>query len=91
MSGALFQYPGAVVMTLVGAGAAKFLTNPPGWLNGIVAGLSAVGVALVASATKGLLLKLCNTNVGFFGAGWGLGLGGNKIHVLGPGVCTVMC
>ncbi|KXZ42994.1 hypothetical protein GPECTOR_108g189 [Gonium pectorale] len=63
LSGALFQYPGAVVMTLVGAGAANFLTNPPGWLEGIVAGLSAVGVALVASATKGLLLKLCNTNV----------------------------
>ncbi|GLC61310.1 hypothetical protein PLESTB_001742100 [Pleodorina starrii] len=63
MSGALFQYPGAIVMTVVGAGAAKWLTDPPGWLNGIVAGLSAVGVALVASASKGLLLKLCNTNV----------------------------
>lgn len=63
LSGALFQYPGAVVMTVVGAGAAAFLTNPPGWLAGIVAGVSAVGVALVASASKGLLLKLCNTNV----------------------------
>ncbi|KAG2492746.1 hypothetical protein HYH03_008912 [Edaphochlamys debaryana] len=63
LSGALFQYPGAFVMTLVGAGAANFLTNPPGWLDGIVAGLSAVGVALVASAAKGLLLKLCNTHV----------------------------
>jgi hypothetical protein len=63
MSGALFQYPGAVVMTVVGAGAANFLTNPPGWLSGIVMGLSAVGVALVASAAKGLLMKLCNTNV----------------------------
>ncbi|GIL47404.1 hypothetical protein Vafri_4228 [Volvox africanus] len=63
LSGALFQYPGAVVMTLVGAGAAKWLTDPPGWLEGIVAGLSAVGVALVASATKGLLMKLCNTKI----------------------------
>lgn len=62
LSGALFQYPGAVVMTVVGAGAAAFLTNPPGWLEGIVAGVSAVGVALVASASKGLLMKLCNTN-----------------------------
>lgn len=50
-------------MTVVGAGAAAFLTNPPGWLEGIVAGVSAVGVALVASASKGLLMKLCNTNV----------------------------
>ncbi|KAG2453749.1 hypothetical protein HYH02_001960 [Chlamydomonas schloesseri] len=63
MSGALFQYPGAIVMTVVGAGAAKWLTDPPGWLEGIVMGLSAVGVALVASATKGMLMKLCNTNV----------------------------
>jgi hypothetical protein len=79
MSGALFQYPGAVVMTLVGAGAAKFLTDPPGWLEGIVAGLSAVGVALVASASKGLLMKLCNTNVSRRdlrkGRGGGLGRG----------------
>lgn len=50
-------------MTVVGAGAAKWLTNPPGWLAGIVMGLSAVGVAMVASATKGMLMKLCNTNV----------------------------
>ncbi|GLI64225.1 hypothetical protein VaNZ11_007423 [Volvox africanus] len=63
LSGALFQYPGAVVMTAVGAGAAKFLTDDRKWLNGIVAGLSAVGVALVASAAKGLLMKLCNTKV----------------------------
>ncbi|KAG2490382.1 hypothetical protein HYH03_011183 [Edaphochlamys debaryana] len=63
LSGALFQYPGAVIMTVVGAGAAKWLTDPPGWLAGIVAGLSAVGVAMVASAAKGLLMKLCNTNV----------------------------
>ncbi|GIL78703.1 hypothetical protein Vretifemale_8108 [Volvox reticuliferus] len=63
MSGALFQYPGAVVMTVVGAGAARFLTDNRKWLDGIVAGLSAVGVALVASAAKGLLMKLCNTKV----------------------------
>lgn len=33
--------------------------DPPAWLLGCVAGVSAVGVALVASAAKGLLNKTC--------------------------------
>ncbi len=61
MSGALFQYPGAIIMTAVGVGAAKVLGDPAPWLQGLTSGVSAVGVALVASAAKGLLMKLCNT------------------------------
>lgn len=38
LSGVLFQYPGAIVMTVVGVGAANYLVNPAGWLRGIVAG-----------------------------------------------------
>jgi chromate transporter len=59
LSGALFQYPGAVIMTAVGVFAARFLANPQGWLAGLTAGVSAVGVAMVASAGKGMASKLC--------------------------------
>ena len=60
LSGALFQWPGAVIMTAVGVGAAAALENPSGWLNGLTAGVSAVGVALVASAAKAMAGKLCS-------------------------------
>lgn len=59
LGGALFQYPGAVIMTGFGIASAKALNNPPAWLAGCASGVSAVGVALVASASKGLLMKVC--------------------------------
>lgn len=59
LSGALFQYPGALIMTGFGIAAAKVLATPPPWLAGCASGVSAVGVALVAVATKGLLVKTC--------------------------------
>ncbi|KAG0610833.1 hypothetical protein M758_7G095400 [Ceratodon purpureus] len=61
LSGILFQYPGAILMTAVGVFAAKKLENPQGWLEGIAAGVAAVGVALVASASKSMCRKLCAT------------------------------
>eukprot|EP00199_Chlamydomonas_sp_CCMP681_P001026 CAMPEP_0119109864 /NCGR_PEP_ID=MMETSP1180-20130426/24373_1 /TAXON_ID=3052 ORGANISM="Chlamydomonas cf sp, Strain CCMP681" /NCGR_SAMPLE_ID=MMETSP1180 /ASSEMBLY_ACC=CAM_ASM_000741 /LENGTH=522 /DNA_ID=CAMNT_0007095877 /DNA_START=95 /DNA_END=1660 /DNA_ORIENTATION=- len=61
LSGALFQYPGAIIMTAVGVGAATSLADPAPWLAALTAGVSAVGVALVATAAKGLLMKMCNT------------------------------
>ncbi|KAJ9527912.1 hypothetical protein QJQ45_005640 [Haematococcus lacustris] len=63
LSGALFQYPGAVMMTAIGVGAANVLSSPALWLRSLTAGVSAVGVALVASAAKGLLIKLCATKL----------------------------
>lgn len=63
LSGALFQYPGAIIMTAVGVGAANALGDPALWLRSLTAGVSAVGVALVASASKGLLMKMCNTKL----------------------------
>lgn len=41
MSGALFQYPGAVIMTAVGVGAANTLGDPALWLRSLTAGVSA--------------------------------------------------
>ncbi|KAG1680569.1 hypothetical protein FOA52_015016 [Chlamydomonas sp. UWO 241] len=58
LSGILFQYPGALIMSCLGIGSAYLLKDPPAWLLGCVAGVSAVGVALVASAAKGLLYKI---------------------------------
>jgi hypothetical protein len=41
----LFQYPGLMMMSLAGAGAAEILTDPADWLRGTSAGLSAAGRA----------------------------------------------
>ena len=38
LSGALFQYPGAIIMTAVGVFAANLLANPSGALNGVASG-----------------------------------------------------
>ncbi len=38
VTGALFQYPGAVLMTLAGVGAARVLEDPPPALRAAVAG-----------------------------------------------------
>merc|ERR1712216_883062 len=38
LSGGLFQYPGLILMTLAGAGAAEALTNPSSFLKGLVSG-----------------------------------------------------
>ncbi|KAG6546492.1 hypothetical protein Mapa_012041 [Marchantia paleacea] len=59
LSGVLFQYPGAIIMCCIGVFAAKQLENPRAALDGMVAGVSAVGVALVASAAKSMASKLC--------------------------------
>ena len=38
-TGALFQYPGLIMMSLVGVGAANFLVDPPAWFKGAVDGM----------------------------------------------------
>lgn len=43
LSGMLFQYPGLMMMSLAGAGAAEILVDPAKWLRGVSAGLSAAG------------------------------------------------
>jgi len=63
LSGMLFQYPGLMMMSLAGAGAAEILVNPADWLRGISAGLSAAGVALVVSAAVGLANGQCKDKV----------------------------
>ncbi len=46
-------------MAGLGIASANVLQTPPEWLTACSSGVSAVGVALVASATKGLLMKIC--------------------------------
>lgn len=63
LSGILFQYPGAVIMTILGLTAHNWASieviNDNMWLAGLVGGLSAAGVALVVSAAVGLWNKAC--------------------------------
>jgi len=63
LSGILFQYPGLLMMTLIGAGAAEWLSDPADWLRSAAHGFGAVGVALVAGAALGLCKKLCTTRI----------------------------
>ena len=44
VSGALFQYPGAVMMTGLGIASAKVLQTPPFWLSCCASGALSVGV-----------------------------------------------
>lgn len=63
LSGILFQYPGAIIMTVLGLTAHNWASigviSDNKWLAGLVGGLSASGVALVVSATVGLWNKAC--------------------------------
>jgi len=61
LSGILFQYPGLVMMTVLGAVAAKYLVHPAAWLQAMAFGFGSTGVALVAGAAVALLTKLCPT------------------------------
>ena len=58
-AGMLFQAPGLIILTILGWVASKVLDDPPAWLNGLVAGLAAAGIALVASAARELVGKIC--------------------------------
>ena len=59
MAGVLFQGPGFLILSILGWVASKVLESPPDWLSGVVAGLAAAGIALVASAAKGLVKNIC--------------------------------
>jgi len=73
LSGVLFQYPGLIILTILGYYAddwagADVLAKYPG-LAGFVSGLSAAGVALVATAAINLGNKLCkDTDTKFIAA-----------------------
>ena len=60
LSGLLcFQLPGAVLMSLVGLGVARWLADPSPWLRGLTAGLGAAGVALIAVSGVALSASCC--------------------------------
>eukprot|EP00850_Spirogloea_muscicola_P007546 SM000038S14359 [mRNA] locus=s38:458050:461315:- [translate_table: standard] len=63
LSGALFQYPGLLLMAASGAAAAHWLHDTPPWLSGAAAGMAAVAVALVAAAAVQLSRKMCTDAV----------------------------
>lgn len=57
---ALAQGPGLIMLAILGWVASKVLgEDTPGWLEGLVAGLAAAGVALVASAALQLVRNIC--------------------------------
>lgn len=37
-AGVLFQYPGALISSLAGIGASRFLRDPPAWLHAVTSG-----------------------------------------------------
>ena len=59
VSGALFQGPGLIVLSILGWVLADVLDNNIAWLNGLVAGLAAAGIALIASASVALVRNIC--------------------------------
>ena len=62
LSGALFQGPGLVMLAALGWGASSVIDRNIAWLNGLVAGLAAAGIALVASASVSLTRNICKSN-----------------------------
>jgi len=63
VSGILFQGPGLLILSIIGWAAARVLGKDIEWLNGIVAGLAAAGIALVASAAVSLSRNICKTTL----------------------------
>ena len=63
VSGALFQGPGLLILSILGWAAAKVLERDIEWLNSVVAGLAAAGIALVASAAFALTRNICKTRL----------------------------
>ncbi|KAG7668186.1 hypothetical protein NADE_008667 [Nannochloris sp. 'desiccata'] len=63
VSGILFQGPGLLILAILGWAAARVLDRDIEWLNGVVAGLAAAGIALVASASVALTRNICKTRL----------------------------
>ena len=61
VSGALFQGPGLLILSALGWALADTLAKSIGWLNGLVSGLAAAGIALVAGAAVNLNKKINST------------------------------
>ena len=61
VSGALFQGPGLLILSALGWSLANTLAKNVEWLNGMVSGLAAAGIALVAGAAVSLNKKINNT------------------------------
>lgn len=59
VSGILFQGPGLLILSILGWAASKVLNRNIHWLNGLVAGLAAAGIALIASASVALTRGIC--------------------------------
>ena len=61
VSGALFQGPGLLILSALGWSLANTLAKNVEWLNGMVSGLAAAGIALVAGAAVSLNKRINNT------------------------------
>ena len=63
VSGILFQGPGLLILAVLGWAAYEVLDDDLKWLYGLVAGLAAAGIALVASASVALTQNICKTRL----------------------------
>ena len=63
VSGALFQGPGLLMLSAIGWGLANTLEKDIAWLNGLVSGLAAAGIALIATAAVALNSKINSTRL----------------------------
>jgi chromate transporter len=61
VSGALFQGPGLLILSALGWALANTLAKNIDWLNGLVSGLAAAGISLVAGAAVNLNKKINST------------------------------
>lgn len=63
LSGAMFLHPGFIMMSIIGATTGGYLSEPSAVVKGLVAGFTAVAIALVAGAAASLGRKICKDRV----------------------------
>uniref|UniRef100_A0A7S3CFB4 Chromate transporter n=1 Tax=Chloropicon roscoffensis TaxID=1461544 RepID=A0A7S3CFB4_9CHLO len=63
LSGSMFLHPGFILMSILGAATGGALGRPSALVRALVAGFTAVAIALVAGAAAGLGKKVCQDKV----------------------------
>ena len=63
LSGGMFLHPGFIIMSIIGATSGGHLEAPSAQVRGLVAGFTAVAIALVAVAALGLGRKICTDRI----------------------------
>ena len=63
LSGSMFLHPGFIMMSIIGGASGGALGEPSAVVKGLVAGFTAVAIALVAGAAVGLGKKICTDKI----------------------------